>query len=439
MPKVLGNDFRYWERLLKIVHLSADDNRSGAGRGAYRLHRGLRRLGVESWMLVDRKFDDDQHTLGPENLFAKTIARGASHIDGLPLHLYRNRTAREFSVQWLPRRVASRVHKAKPDILHLHWTCFGFVPVTAIPRLARPVIWTLHDMWPFTGGCHYSGDCMRYTADCGACPHLSSRHEQDLSRLIWRRKKHAWSGTRFTAIATSNWMAEQARRSALLGAADTRVIPVGLDTGVFRPLPKHEARHRLGLAPDVQVILYGAISATSDPRKGYKELSDALEQIANSVSEPRPMLLVFGASAPPAGQDLPLPAHFLGPIHDDSMLAAVYSAADVMVVPSRSEAFGQTALEAMACGTPVAAFATGGLLDIVEHKVTGYLAAPCDTVELAYGIRYLLDARSPDGNEDPLSAAARQRVMRLFDIDKVAATTKDLYDSLMIDRTATTG
>ena len=180
---------------MKVVHLSTDDTRSGAGRAAYRLHHGLRGIGVDSWMLVDRKESQESRVAGPGSTWAKAVARSARHLDGLPVRLYRRRLAGEFSPQLLPRLVLPRLRALAPDVVHLHWVNFGFVPVTAVPRMAKSMVLSLNDMWPFTGGCHYTEDCRGYTESCGSCPALSSRRNLDLSRLIWRRKCRAWRAT----------------------------------------------------------------------------------------------------------------------------------------------------------------------------------------------------------------------------------------------------
>ncbi len=388
-------------------------------------------------MLVDRKESQESHVAGPGSAWAKAVARGARHLDSLPVRLYRHRQAAEFSPQLLPRGVVPRLREMAPDIVHFHWTCFGFVPVTAVPRMAKSVVWSLHDMWAFTGGCHYAADCRRYAERCGSCPGLGSRRNLDLSRLIWRRKHRAWRDVHITAITPSRWMADCARRSSLLAGADVRVIPLGLDTDVFRPFPKRLARDRLGLAPDARVILFGAINAAGDPRKGYAELAAALEEMAGNGQNSGCTLVVFGASEPPPGPKPSFPTRFLGHLYDDLTLAPVYSAADVMVVPSRTEAFGQTATEAMACGTPVVAFGSSGLLDIVEHRRTGYLAKPYDASDLASGIGFVLDARSSERKGDRLSVAARERAVRLFGLEKVAGQVKALYEDLLDGRLAT--
>lgn len=419
------------EGALKVVHLSTDDVRSGAAREAHRLHRGLRDRGIDSWMLVDKKFSSEPNIVGPGSPGAKALAQGARHIDGLPLHLYRRRRNSEFNLQWLPRRVGRALRDLQPDLVHLHWICDGFVPVRALKGLGKPLIWTFDDMWPFTGGCHYAGSCEAYSQSCGACPQLGSRHKWDLSHWRWRSKRRAWHGLPITLVALSDWMADCARRSSLFADVEVHNIPPGLDTAVFRPFPQALARERLGLNPDAPVILFGAVNAANDPRKGFAELTAALEIVAQGSGDPRPTLLVFGAAAPPPGLRLALPARFLGHLYDDLTLALVYSAADVMVVPSREEAFGQTAVEAMACGTPVVAFGTTGLLDIVAHRETGYLAQPFEVDDLARGIAFVLEARSPDGSADSLSKAARDRAARLFAIEDVAGRMAALYESII--------
>jgi glycosyltransferase involved in cell wall biosynthesis len=313
----------------------------------------------------------------------------------------------------------------------LHWINGGFVSPSAFARFGKPLLWTIHDSWAFTGGCHVPGDCVRYEENCGACPRLGSRRSFDLSRIIWRRKHKAWRDLAINLIAPSNWMADCIRRSSLLGERQVHVIPNAIDTRIYQPFDRATARRRLGLPLDHRIILFGAINATADGNKGYDLLQSSLAlytqkhrpgtclAIFGSKRDPRGGEKLFVAGAPSGG----LPVYQLGGFQDDLALALVYSAADVMCVPSRQESFGQTAAEAMACGTPVVAFGATGLLDIVDHKKNGYLARPYDPEDFAAGIDFVL--RAPR-----LGPAARKKVERAFALEQVARRHIELYDSL---------
>lgn len=412
---------------MRVVHLSTSDIRGGAARGAYWLHRALGEIGVESTMLVGRKYSDDKQVVPLAGTMAPARERLRGVLDQIPLRRYRKTGEAFWTVGWVPRVLAPAVAALKPDLVHLHWMGAGFVPVAALRTLPYPLVWTLRDMWAFTGGCHYTGACTRYRAGCGHCPQLRSDRENDLSRAVWRRKAKTWDGLDLWLVPVSNWLADCARQSPLFATAPIRVIPNGVDGRRFRPVPRQEARSAWGLDPDKRYILFGALGAIHDERKGFSHLAAATRELEKSCWSKRAELLVFGDVVPDMTPPLGLRVHSLGQIDDDDWLAALYSAADVMVAPSVQEAFGKTLIEAMACGTPVVAFAEGGAVDIIGHRQNGYLAEPFDPADLARGIAWCLDR--PD--LDAMGTKARDRVEEVFDMGIVAERYRDLYRTIL--------
>jgi glycosyltransferase involved in cell wall biosynthesis len=368
---------------MKVLHLSTSDIKGGAARATYRLHQGLQQAGVESALLVQEKSSDDPRAIAPQLRLAQCAAASKVAFDALPLKLYPGRDRALFSLQWLPDQTLPKVRQFNPDVINLHWISAGFLNIRTLARLNRPLVWTLHDMWAMTGGCHYSGDCDRYRIGCGNCPHLGSQSSWDLSRWTWLRKANAWKNLNLTLVAPTQWMLNCARSSALFQQTRLEYIPHGLDSSVYRPLDRQSARAVLNLPADRFLILFGAIQATSDRRKGFHLLQSALQSLRQSGADSIEVV-VFGSRS--SSLDLGFKAHYLGHLHDDISLALLYSAADVMVVPSLQEAFGQTALESMACGTPVVAFRGTGLDDLVDHQQNGYLATPFQATDLAQGI-----------------------------------------------------
>jgi glycosyltransferase involved in cell wall biosynthesis len=283
-------------------------------------------------------------------------------------------------------------------------------------------------MWAFTGGCHYNNEgCRAFEQSCGRCPVLGSTKERDLSRRVWDRKRRFFDKVEnLTVVGLSRWLAEEASTSALFAGRPVVNLPNPIDCSVYRPIDRTVARELWGISPDAKVVAFGAMRATSDTNKGYDLLVEALSH----VSAPGLELLVFGASASTSGvgDDLPFRVHYTGRLHDDVSLVTLYNAADVMVVPSRIEAFGQTASEAMSCGTPTVAFDTSGLRDIVDHQSNGYLADAFDTQDLAAGIEWVLNC---DGNGRGPREAAHDKVLREFDYPVVAPRYIDLYNSIL--------
>lgn len=413
---------------MKVLHLNSTDIQGGAARGAYWLHQALRQRGVDSRMLVDRKYSDDPQVVAPTHGLQLWARKLRAYLDELPLRRYQKTDDAYWTVGWVPNDIVGRIRRIDPDIVHLHWTGNGFLPIQALAHLPYPLVWTLRDMWGFTGGCHYTADCARYEAACGACPQLRSDREEDLSRHIWRRKLRHWRNLDLWLVPISSWLADCARTSSLFGGRPIEVIPNGVDARRFQPTDKATAKQMFGFAPDSQIILFGAINATTDPRKGFAHFQQALSQLGQTKLAGRAEVAVFGDTAPGSLGDAGMKTHYLGHFDDDQRLALLYSSADVMVTPSLQEAFGKTLIEAMACGTPVVAFNSGGPVDIIEHRADGYLARPFCAEDLAEGIAWCLAERA---RPLELGQRGRAKVEREFDINVVAHRYLALYQQIL--------
>jgi glycosyltransferase involved in cell wall biosynthesis len=423
---------------LKVVHIATTDIGGGAAIASYRLHQGLVRLGVDSQILVAQKFTDDARVHGANTLFEKLWSRTAHQIDQIPRRFLTTPNPSLISPAWIGDAVVKKALALKPDVINLHWAANGFVRPEALRRLANtPLVWTLHDMWAFCGGEHYTGGDARYIQ--GYTPNNRPAGETgfDLNRWVWKRKMRVVPRLeRLRVVTDSYWLGECARQSQLF--REQRVIPInyGLDTDVFKPIPKEVARHILNIPQDKKIVLFGAINAAGDTRKGIDLLANALQSYAtndsfkNSVQNVE--CLVFGASAPPARASNPLdfgfPTRYCGSLTDNIALAVLYSAADVMIVPSREEAFGQTALEALACGTPVVAFRVGGLPDTVQHQQNGYLAEPFDVHDLAQGMDWVL---ADEERWNRLSVHARATAVEGFTLEHQARRYVEVYGELL--------
>ncbi len=407
---------------MKIVHLSSGDLDGGAARGAYWLHRALRESGMDSRMLVQNKLSDDPSVLAYGTAWQNRLARRA---DKLPLRLYKRRQDVIFSPATLVRPVQRAVNALAPDIVNLHWVNDGFVSPESVAGIRAPIVWTLRDLWPMTGGCHYAGSCTKFTAGCGACPVLGSDSPRDLSAWLHARKRRSWRATPITVVALSRWLAEQAGRSSLFAQSDIVVIPNALDVRVFRPSPREAARAALGLPQDKRLVLFGAMYPLSEPRKGFAAFARATELLATREQAHSTEAVVFG-NLRGAQPELGLKAHYLGALSEDAALALAYAAADVTVMPSLEEAFGKVAMESLACGTPVVCFEGGGPADIVDHFQNGYLARHGDAADLAAGIEAMLDADAP-----ALARAALDKVHSQYTFEHQAGQYAQLYERVL--------
>jgi len=413
---------------MRVLHLNTTDTSGGAARGAYWLHRALRDVGVDSLMMVDKKYSTDSSVFEVSAGIKRVGRRVRARLDNLPLHYYGVPDESYWSVAWVPHPMEGLVRALHPDVIHLHWITGGFIPISGLQRLGGPLVWSLRDMWAFTGGCHYSGHCNRFTEACGSCPQLDSLDENDLSRSIYTNKREHWHDLDLWAVPISTWLADQARASSILGHFPMEVIPNGVDIERFRPLDPVRAKKHFGFAPDRPVVAFGAVNATTDHRKGFSKYCEAVKRLFQMGWRDRVEFVVFGDTVPESERDEDLPMRFIGRVNDDRELATLYSAADVTVVPSLQEAFGKTVIESFACATPVVAFRTGGPADIVDHKRNGYLAKPFDAKSLADGIAWC--AADPIRLRD-LGREAREKVVLEYDILAVARRYHDLYRRIL--------
>ncbi|MCM0592910.1 MAG: glycosyltransferase family 4 protein [Gloeotrichia echinulata DEX184] len=415
---------------MKALLINTSDIQGGAARAAYRLHQGLQDIGVNSQMLVHEKSSDDKTVFAPKIALFQGIARAKKTVDALPLKLYPQRSNTTYSLQWVSDTIVPKVNQINPDIINLHWINAGFMQIETLAKLKRPLVWTLHDMWAFTGGCHYSGDCEGYLKSCGGCPQLGSSKNWDLSNWISQRKAKAWRDLNLTIVTPSTWLSNCARSSSLFKDLQIVAIPNGVDTERYRPINKSIARELLNLPQDKQLILFGALEATSNTRKGFHLLKPALEDLSKSGWKDRLELAVFGASQPENPPDFGLKAHYLGTCNDDISLALVYSAADVFVLPSTEENLANTVMEAIACATPCVAFNIGGTSDMIEHEINGYLAQPFKVEDLAQGIAWVLE--NPERYEK-LSYHAREKAEQEFTQEIQARRYLSIFKSLTMD------
>lgn len=411
---------------MKILIVNTFDIHGGAARAAYRLHKALLANGADSQMLVQSKSSDDYTVLAEVGKFKRKLDKIRPMLDSLPVRFYKSKTKTPFSHAGLPfSGIVEKINKINPDIVHLHWVCAGMMSVGDISRIKAPIVWSLHDMWAFTGGCHYDEECGGYKESCGNCKVLGSSQENDLSRKVWQRKQKAFDQKQdMTIVGLSKWLTECSQKSMLLKDKKHVNLPNPIDTIAFKPFDKQKARELWNLPQDKKLVLFGAMSATSDPRKGFKEFSGALQKMENNEGIE---FVVFGSSKPLAAPDFGFKTHYLGHLNDDVSLVTLYNAVDVMVVPSLQENLSNAIMESLACGTPVVGFDIGGNCDMIEDKTNGYLVKPFDTDDLASGIEWVLNT----SNYDELCKNAREKVMREFDSVVVAKKYIELYKEIL--------
>lgn len=369
---------------MKVLHLCYSDLEGGAARAAYRLHQAQRSQGLDSHMLVINKSSDDPH-VHTVTVLRKLRIKLASFAASLLLRWQKSPNPVHHSLNLFPSGLLGEIERLAPDVVNLHWLGGEMLSVGEIGRIKARVIWTLHDMWAFSGCEHYDDErpSERYLTGYKA----ESRHPLhkglDLDRWNFRRKQKAWAGKSFHIVSPSNWLAECARQSVLFAELPIHVISNCIDHELYRPLSREFAREALGLPKDKQLLLFGAMSSTSDPRKGYHLLLPALLKLKEQGKAEQIELVVFGASRGDAEQVTGIKTHYMGRLHDDISLSLLYNAADLFVAPSLQDNLPNTMVESLACGTPCVAFHIGGMSDLISNELLGKLVSDVSFVSLS--------------------------------------------------------
>jgi glycosyltransferase involved in cell wall biosynthesis len=417
-------------RPLRVVHVSSSDIGGGAAMSAYRLHRGLLNIGMDSQMVVSNKASDDFTVHGTSGNMAKLWSRVANQIDQVPRKFLKTANQSLISPAWVRENTAQRILALQPDVVNLHWTQNAFLRPESLRLLSHlPVVWTLHDMWAFSGGEHYVGDDMRYVSGYTEQNRPQGESGFDLNRWLWERKRKAWKHlSNITVVTPSRWLGACAQQSVLFSRYRVETIPYGLDLTRFKPIDKRLAREILNLPQDKLLLMFGAMSATSDTRKGFQFLAPALTSLAASYSPEDVAIVIFGSSTPKNPVNMGFPAHYLGHLHDAISTSLAYAAADVFIAPSMEDNLPNTVLESLACGTPVVAFDIGGMPDMILHEKNGYLAKAFDVQSLARGIAWVLEENE---RRISLSTFARKRSEEGFTLEHQAHKYEELYHSLV--------
>lgn len=425
----------------KVALFSTTDF-GGAAIAGLRLHQGLRSLNYPSMAYVQykRKHDPYVYVLPP--------GRHDSMIpDKMGGYLLQSRLG---IMQALAQTLAAYPHRPAGsesftgseagtldlgqvplldtfDILHFHWVA-GFMDVEYnLPFLqGKKIVWTLHDMNPFTGGCHYNSGCRAFEQKCGGCPQLGSQVLTDFSRITWKRRQRAYKNLDITVVCPSFWLAKEAEASSLFGDFPVHVIPYGLPLETFRPMNRQATRQALEFKEDDCVLLFNADSVVNR-RKGIAYLIAALRHLEKDPAHKKIVLVLLGQGGE-AVHGLQYRVKNLGSLDDPRHVALAYNAADALVLPTLEDNLPNVALEALACGTPVLASKVGGLPDIVEHGKQGYLFPPEDPVSIVEAILWLLRQKA----ENPtLGTKCRAKALEAYPLDIQAQHYIELYKQLV--------
>ncbi|MFA6084422.1 glycosyltransferase family 4 protein [Mucilaginibacter sp.] len=420
---------------MKVALINTSDAGGGAAEACMRLLKALQLQQVDVGMVVQDKRRTEARVYSiDKSAIDKAHSNFNFFYERLPFIAFqaRDKSVRfAFSTANTGTDISEEQVIKDADILHLHWTNSGFLSIKDLKKLFalnKPIVWTLHDMWAFTGGCHYAGACKHFINQCGNCYFLRSPDDDDISYSGWLRKSDMYTAAKNISFVTcSNWLGRVAKQSSLLKNASIQAIPNPIDTDIFSPKNKAAARARWNIDPSAKIILFGAANI-NDRRKGITYLVEALHHLKNNYPQNSPVeMVIFGKNKHFDTTTLPFPVHQLNIISSPGDLAEIYSIANVYVSPSVEDNLPNTIMEAMACGTPAVAFNTGGIPDLIDHQQNGYLAEFESAPDLAAGIHQLLNS----ANANEFSTAARDKVLREFNNEKVAGQYIGLYRSIL--------
>ena len=409
---------------MRVLIVNTSERTGGAAVAANRLMMALNNNGVKAKMLVRDKESDSLTVVG----LPKSPMLNWHFLWERLVIFFHCRFSRKHLFEIDLANSGSDITKLREfqeaDVIHLHWINQGMLSLSGIRKIlksGKPVVWTMHDIWPATAICHLTLNCRNFTTHCHNCRLLPGKgSSSDLSTSVWRKKEKMLEDSSIYFVTCSHWLEQEAKASALLRGQKIVSIPNPIDTHIYRSGDKQTARKNLGLPEDKRLILFVSQRVTNK-NKGMDYLIDACRQLEDYE------LVILGGHAEEVVDQLPLKAHPLGYVNDERRIVEIYQAVDVFVLPSLSENLPNTIMEAMACGVPCVGFKVGGIPEEIDHKRNGYVAEYRDSDDLARGIRWILS----EADYDQLSQEAVRKVAHSYSQQSVAISYLDVYHQAM--------
>lgn len=414
---------------MKVVHLSTMVNQSSANT---RIHQALLNAGIDSSIMVLEKTNDIETCYEVKHSFIELIKNAIERrIEKYILHLcYPKREKVIFSSGLYGINILKDTRISEADIIHLHWINGGYISLFMlgkIIKLNKPIIWTIHDSWAFTGGCHVRYGCLGFTRQCGMCPMLGSVKENDFSRYVFERKSKLLKNNQIKFVCPSHWMNSNLKQSTLFKDNESIVISNPIDTDLFCIKDLNETEKMLKYQKDKSKfhLLFGAVAPTSTPYKGFSYLMKSLAHLKEQYPDLKEKIVlhIFGEEESQIEELKDFQCHFWGYISNPKDLAYLYSFMDVYVFPSLDDNLPNTVMESLSCGTPVVSFDTGGISDMVKHKKNGYLAKYKNTQDFCDGIAWILC----NNTDNVLGINGRKKVESEFSCQGIAEKYIQFY------------
>lgn len=418
---------------MKVVHINRGDAGGGASVAALRIHRSLLRAGVDSHILVQeqKRNEKNEHAAGSGFWYEMKCFWRFALERLLFLPNEKEKALRfAFSPANTGQSLVNNPVVQEADIIHLHWINQGFLSLDGLDelfKLGKPIVWTLHDMWPFTGGCHYAGNCLEFNERCGFCPLLKKPSATDASAKIYLRKKDLFKGVNISIVTCSKWLGSLASSSSLMRNMPVMSIPNPIDTNYYTILDRVQCRKDLGLPLNKSLLLFGAANIL-DARKGYRYLYEALTilndsfpSIAHNIE-----LVVFGKLNDDTRDLFPFKTHTMQFVSDPMTLVKLYNACNMFILPSLQDNLPNTVVECLSCGTPVVGFRIGGVPEMIEHNRTGFLAEVKNSLSLANGINSVLFMNNPEQRQ-----IVRDFAVKRYNEKLIAHRYLEVYETAM--------
>ena len=416
---------------MRVLIINTSERMGGAAIAAGRLMDALRNNGIQAKMLVRDKQTNRVTVIGLKKSLWKIWQFIWERIVIWQANHFKKHNLFEVDIANTGTNVISLPELSQADVIHLHWINQGMLSLKDIRRIiesGKPIVWTMHDMWPFTGICHYAGDCDKYTSHCENCPVLYKGSKKDLSYHTFQKKKKMLEGSHIHFVSCSQWLGNMAKRSKLIGNHSITSIPNAINTNLFKPRDKQAARHKLGLPTDKQLLLFGSMK-TTDKRKGIDYLVNACEILSKTHPDFCKQLgvVILGKESDLYESLFPFPIYSMNYVNSEKELADIYNAVDLYVTPSLQDNLPNTIMEAMACGIPCVGFNVGGIPEMIDHLHNGYVADYKSAEDFANGIHWALS----EGEYKSLSEEAHRKVITSYSESTIAKRYIEVYNKIL--------
>ena len=415
---------------MRVLIINTSERMGGAAIAANRLVDALRNNGIKAKMLVRDKQTDQISVIGMKKSWWKVWQFIWERVVIWKANKFKKHNLFDVDIANTGTDITSLPEFIHADIIHLHWINQGMLSLKDIRRIidsGKPIVWTMHDMWPFTGICHYAGECEKYTTQCNYCPILYKGSSKDLSLQIYKKKKKTYEGSHITYVACSQWLENMAKKGELIKGQTITHIPNAINTNLFKPREKSQAREKLNLPLDKKLLLFGSVKI-SDKRKGIDYLMKACKILSTHHPDFCKDLgiVVFGKEAELYASLFPFPIYSMNYVSNDKELVNIYNAVDLYVTPSLQDNLPNTIMEAMACGVPCVGFNIGGIPEMIDHLHNGYVAEYKSAEDFANGIHWTLT----EGEYELLSEAAYRKAVANYSEGTISKKYIEVYNKI---------